>query len=90
MDVRNHMSEQTCTTAAVAPALPPPKAFFDAFWKIFFQSIAGDVDVDDEEDGDAIVVAKSVVTAAELCSGCEINTPVVVAVAETATNTFMN
>ena len=38
MDVLSHIRLKTCTTAAEAPAFPPPSAFLDAFLRIAFQS----------------------------------------------------
>jgi len=34
MAVRSHIKDKTCTTAAEAPALPPPNAFFPAFCRM--------------------------------------------------------
>lgn len=38
MAVRSHIKDKTCTTAAEAPALPPPNAFFPAFCRMASKS----------------------------------------------------
>lgn len=63
MDVRSHIRQSTCTTAADAPALPPPRAFLDAFWNISFQSTDG---VAPAEDDTIISVGSVVQTGVEL------------------------
>ena len=63
------MSVHTCTTAANAPACPPPTAFLTAFWKIAFQSI-GNVAVVAVANGRVVVV--EVAVAANAASTCVI------------------
>ena len=66
------MSVHTCTTAANAPACPPPTAFLTAFWKIAFQSI-GNVAVVAVANGRVVVVVVvEVAVAANAASTCVI------------------
>eukprot|EP00977_Amphora_coffeiformis_P013508 scaffold3571_cov176-Amphora_coffeaeformis.AAC.24 len=59
MLVRNHIKLQTCTTAAAAPALPPPRARLELFLRIPCQSMAGVVD--DDDDGGATAALSAAV-----------------------------
>lgn len=60
MLVRNHIKLQTCTTAAAAPALPPPKARLELFLRMPCQSMACTVGVDDDADGATVALSAAI------------------------------